>query len=550
MNIKNLLVILSSITLAASLNCEELKKKICSSCNGDNYQCKTDENNKIYSLSINNQNFSNGIPETIFSVTSLKELNLVNNTITSVPQKIEKFKKLIKLDISTNKLRNLPKNIEKLNNLKNLTLDNNCLESIPNFIDQRKIEVTFENNSIDKCVTLPVLRVETPDRVEITSKENWITNTTISISNAKNEEWNFKAVKTSIRGRGNTTWQKPKKPYAFKLDIEQSIMGMLPHKRWVLIANYLDNTFMRNDMAFYLSQQLEMDYTVHGDFVILIMNGKYQGLYWLGEAIKVDKNRVNINNGSMDMTDNEDKDYLIEMDTYFDEPVQFKSSIRQMPYSIKNNDYMIDENETMTTGGKARLERFQKKITELEKLLYPNYKKVLHLNFCSAPDESYTKILDIDSWAKFWLINEIMSNTEMKHPKSCYFTYDSSTNLIKAGPVWDFDWASLYKSPICTLKDTIYYNALFKSPTFVKHLKTIWNQYYQNISRDIENQIEFLRNKISTETEYDTLLWGKHNDPTIIPSTLLRKDFDAYVDFLKSTILNKLSVVNNTVKKL
>lgn len=97
---------------------------------------------------------------------------------------------------------------------------------------------------------------------------------------------------------------------------------MPKHKRWVLIANYLDNSFMRNSLAFYISEQLEMDYTVHGEFVDLVLNGSYQGLYWLGESIKVNKNRVNITDGTDKLSEDEDYDYLLELDVYYDETWQ------------------------------------------------------------------------------------------------------------------------------------------------------------------------------------------------------------------------------------
>ena len=406
-------------------------------------------------------------------------------------------------------------------------------------------KTSFSDISKVAYTALPTIYIDTPDGVEITSKTEWTENAKISIVGAKEESWNIQNIGTSIRGRGNSTWLKPKKPYALKFDEKQKIWGLPAHKHWVLIANYLDNSFMRNEAAFYLSETFEMDWTVHGKFVDLVFNGKYQGLYWLGEAIKVNKNRVNINDGSANMTDDDDKDYLIEMDVYYDEVVKFKSGIRNMPYMIKNDDYMIDEETNeITSGGQARLERLQTKINNLEELLYPDFTVVSDTNDCSAPDESYAEIIDIDSWAKFWFVNEIMDNTELKHPKSAYFTFDSANNLFKAGPVWDFDWASLYQHSACRLKKTIYYDALFKSPAFKARVAELWLEYSGGI--DIESYIELLRNEISLAAQYDTMLWGEHNDP----SEIKRENFDAYVDFLKETIVKKISVVNDSITNL
>ena len=233
---------------------------------------------------------------------------------------------------------------------------------------------------------LPVLYVNTPKGVEITSKEEWTKKATLTLANTGNPKWDFKNDTTSIRGRGNSTWLGDKKPYALKLNKKNGIMGMPKHKRWVLIANYYDNSFLKNHMAFYLSETLDMDYTVRGKFVDLIFNGVYRGLYWLGEAIKPDENRVNIDDGSEEMTADDDKDFLIEMDNHFDEIVKFWSPIRNMPYMVKNDDYMLNEEEdAISNDGQARLDRFHAKIEKLEKLLYPNFAEGTSIENRPAP---------------------------------------------------------------------------------------------------------------------------------------------------------------------
>ena len=397
--------------------------------------------------------------------------------------------------------------------------------------------------------TLPTLYLNTPGSIDITSKEEWIKNADISIVGADDENWNFNSIRTSIRGRGNASWLKPKKPYNLKLKEAAEIMGMPAHKRWVLLSNYCDSSFMRNIAAFYFSELFELDWTPHGEFVDLVLNGKYNGLYWLGEAIKVDKNRVDINDGNPEITDDEDKDYLIEMDLYFDEILKFKSEVRDLPYMIKNDDYMVDENDEITTGGESRLERLQAGINALEKLLYPDFNAVSDTNDCSAPDESYSEIIDIDSWVKFWFVNEVMNNNDAGRPRSDFFTFDSTNNIFKAGPVWDFDIAASSRSASCQLDKTIYYNALFKSPRFVARTKELWNKYYSRI--DIEPRIGKIQNIIAVAAKYDAMLWEGKHDHT---NTLLNNDeletFEEYVEFLQGNIRQKISVVNTYIENL
>ena len=408
---------------------------------------------------------------------------------------------------------------------------------------------------------LPTFYVNTPNGIEITEKDRWIDGTELTLKDAGND--NFEKVTTEFRGRGNSTWEQLKKPYAIKLNSKAEIMGMPKHKRWVLIANYLDNSFLKNHMAFYLSKKFELGYTVRGELVNLVFNGVYRGLYWLGEAIKVDKNRVKIYDGEDGMDDNMDKDFLIEMDTHFDEVAKFYTPIRKMPYMVKNDDYIVEDvlNEKgkkvkdkygntvtqVSTVGQARLERFQNKIAALENLLYPDYGTnnncKANTNNCSAPDESYADIIDVESWAKFWLINEIMDNTELNEPKSAYFTYQNKKEgeVFKAGPVWDFDAGATTTNAPIKLDTSIYYNALFKSPKFIKAVKDVWNKYSSTI--DFNTEIQTMRSRLATAAKLDSLMWGDHKD--YLENAI--SGFDGNVDFLKNSLNNKKGVVGKYV---
>ena len=387
----------------------------------------------------------------------------------------------------------------------------------------------------------PMLHVNTPNGVQITSKEVWTTGATISLTNAEDPSWNFSKLKMSIRGRGNSTWNESKKPYSIKLDKRKDIMGMPAHKRWVLLANYFDNSFMRNHLGFYLSEKFNMDYTVRGRFVDLIFNGTYAGFYWLGEAIKVDENRVNISDGYENMPDDVEKDYLIEMNSRFEDSVKFRSSIRNLPYTIVNDDYLVDNMGGITEEGTARLERFKAKIDNLESLLYPSCVSGKNTNYCEAPDESYAKIIDVESWAKFWLINEIMDNEELQYPLSCFFTYENKKDVFKAGPVWDLDAGIVTTNYSVKLTNHLYYNALFKSRLFVGTVQKIWSQYASDI--DFDSEIAKMRDSLRTAAKMDSVRWGIQLDIANYGLAV----FDESVDFLQNGLNQKFESVKEYV---
>lgn len=287
----------------------------------------------------------------------------------------------------------------------------------------------------------------------------------------------------------------------------------------MLIANYLDMSFMKNEMAFFLSEELGMDWTIHGQYINLIKNGEYLGLYWLGEQIKVDENRVNID---------EDDDYLIEMDIYYDEVWKFKSTIKNFPYLIKNDDSMNEE----------RLNNLISKITNLENVLYSEY--FPYTSVGNTYDDSFTSLIDIDSMAKFFLINEIMYNAEeLNHPKSCYFTFDKTNNILKAGPVWDYDYSAWSTSTELTCKNSLYYDALFKTEEF--NLKL--NELLQTLDSDrVSNKIAELKQEIGEAVKYDSIRWGTVNRN---PRGEAKSSWDEYVSYLEECIVNRLDAIKS-----
>ncbi|KAA6323534.1 hypothetical protein EZS27_027038, partial [termite gut metagenome] len=119
---------------------------------------------------------------------------------------------------------------------------------------------------------LPVIRIDTKNNAEIRDKENYVT-ATFTLSDAASPKNDLKEKETGIRGRGNSTWGYPKKPYRLKFDKKVSIFGLGEAKSWVLLANYLDPTFIMNTVAFELGHRVGLPYTNHAHHVEFFLNG-------------------------------------------------------------------------------------------------------------------------------------------------------------------------------------------------------------------------------------------------------------------------------------
>ena len=309
---------------------------------------------------------------------------------------------------------------------------------------QNEVETQYVANIAN--TGLPVVVINQSTTMPAGGNTNWVTwsNTGIKLRH-KESEWaeddkitiynndgsiSLNTVVGGIRLRGNVSQEFPKKPFAIKFKKKQEVLGMPAHKRWCLLANWLDRTAIRNDVSFALANQtiaawqnegLEegLTYNPRGQHVEVVYNGIHVGNYLLCEQIKIDENRVNI---QKEYDADEPKGisevgYLIEFDDSKDEVNNFSTSRRNLPCQLKDEVPVNGEHWNYV----------KSKVQGIEDNLY-------NKKFAEA-----YKSLDIYSVIDQWFIYELTMNDEYRHPKSVYYYMDGDKKL-KAGPVWDFDW--------------------------------------------------------------------------------------------------------------
>lgn len=356
--------------------------------------------------------------------------------------------------------------------------------------------ITTEDGKIETYIVsisysrIPVVYINTKDAAPIVSKEDWLKNTDIYITNA-GEDCKLYS-ESQIRGRGNTTWNYPKKPYAIKLASKEKVLGMPKHKRWVLLANYVDKTCIRNSVAFEIARRSEgLDWTPRGQHVDVVLNGVFLGNYYLCEQIKVDKNRVNIT--EMETTDIDEESitggYLLEIDKNYDEVNKFYSPVRNMPVMIKEPD------EDVLSG--EQFNYILNHVTEVENALYG----------VGTTTEGYLQYVDLDSFIDYWLVYELTSTGEPTHPKSVYM-YKDRGGKIHAGPVWDFDYFTFQPFYNTRLINTnaVWNDRIINDPATHSVIKERWNAArdgYKTIAEEMTRQYE----AIKESSEYNETLW-------------------------------------------
>lgn len=336
---------------------------------------------------------------------------------------------------------------------------------------------------------MPVVYIEAS--APIKDKETWI-DATVRIDGGGYFD-DLATTQFLIRGRGNSTWNWDKKPYAMKFPSKTEVLGMPKHKRWCLIANFMDRTHMRNRIAYHIGANSKLAYTTRNQYAELYLNGKYEGLYLLTEQVKDGKDRVNIS---------DEAGALLEFDTNYDEDVRFRSTSSNIPVNVK-----FPDPEDLTT---ERLNALKNYINQLDKAIQDQK---------SGGTVDPMTLVDQTSMIDFWIIFELMSNHEMLHPKSVYFHKEGNGKLI-AGPIWDFDYETLpihRKTGWINYGDNLYsgapwgssnwwvvllkYNASFRAAT-----KARWKDWYSFL-QTVPDFIRTEQKYIATAVARDNNRW-------------------------------------------
>lgn len=349
---------------------------------------------------------------------------------------------------------------------------------------------------------LPVVFVDTQGGAAITSKEQYVSAKFSIVSEDAPQDY-FPEVACSIRGRGNTTWEWPKKPYLVKLEEKASVFGFPEHKRWVLLANFMDRTMMRNMVAMKVSSMTRLAWTPRCRPVELVLNGKHVGNYLLIEQVRVDGDRINI--------DKKDG-YLLELDFHYDNVFQWKD--HNIPFAVKHPD--PEEPTELTQERKAYIKSY---ITTVSNTLYGS-------NF-KDPENGYAKYLDVDSFIDYWIVFEVMTNHELGNPGSVFMHKDKNGKLT-AGPCWDFDWGVLTFDTTggdrrLINRHAIWYDRLFQDPAFLQKTRDRIRELLPQL-QTIPDYIDECEALLSESAKLNFKMWNPAQDASMNGGQIINGD--------------------------
>ena len=291
----------------------------------------------------------------------------------------------------------------------------------------------------------------------------------ISIKNEKGKEQTENPTLDYIKGRGNATWNGSKKPYNIKLDKKAKILGMAKSKKWCLIANEGDRSLMRNTMVFKAAADAGLSYSPECAPVDLYINNEYLGSYLLTSKIEADSNRIDVE----DLDEINEEACTAEYGEDFDMDSLAQGGVygRFSGLLEGTNKYVtLPESEDITAEGGYVLEMeianrypdeksgFVTKTGQPFIMKSPEYAGKEQMDFISgyyqrfedaafaedgknADGESYTDLIDVESFAKYYDISEWTSNMDSGLTSTYFYLDATKDGKLYAGPVWDYDIA-------------------------------------------------------------------------------------------------------------
>lgn len=220
----------------------------------------------------------------------------------------------------------------------------------------------------------------------------------------------FQFNNVQISGHGNSTWVQTKKPYDLKFEKKVNLLGLGKAKKWVLMANSLDDTHLRNDIAYYVGRMLGGDWAQNGEFVELYIDGDYRGLYYLVQKVEIGKGLVNLK---------DPLGVLVELDNLHTGGICYRAYDENC-LVVKD---LVDE-ENLAPAMRDFLDSFN----------------ALEIAVEVGDYEIVEKLIDVESFAKYYLVSEFTSNPDA-YNTSWHLYKDGVMDKIHAGVYWDYDLA-------------------------------------------------------------------------------------------------------------
>lgn len=324
-----------------------------------------------------------------------------------------------------------------------------------------------------------------------------------------------------IKRRGYTSFDPDKKPYTIKLTDGVPLLGMESNKDWVLVANYSDKSLLRNYFAYNISKQMNTSWAPECNFIDVYMiygnTTNYLGTYLLVEKIEATKEKINITEmtaedtsiGAVSINSPVSQvlagSFVVELESFdrastgdmlvtsynagdYDDGGKYQMSVKSPDKDLFAPSTWFDPTKNRTWPDT----HLATKNTNLA-----DYIRTFFITVDDAIDTdnyaTFSKYVDVDSFADYYILNELAKNVDGNFRLSTYFYKDKGGKLKIT--VWDFDIAfgncdypeennCGNTSDFYIRTNTSWLKHMLRTPEFQNKVRTRWNALRKGILSD------------------------------------------------------------------
>ncbi|MCR5433580.1 MAG: CotH kinase family protein [Bacteroidaceae bacterium] len=358
-----------------------------------------------------------------------------------------------------------------------------------------------------------------------------------------------------FRVRGNYSSSPENKAYRIKFNDGKSHHMMkggvnespVKAKKWVLINSLRDKTLMRNPVAWEVSRRVGLDWTPWYQVVDLLVNGEYRGTYTLADHVDVHEGRIDVTEMTADDVTEETitGGYYVEVDNNAQrEPYWFTSS-HGNPITVHDPDDDVIQ--------PAQFNYIRNAWNDMEKAVYSS---------SSDEETGFGRVLDIESFLRFFLASEYNGNTDMLC--QVYFYKERGDDHFYTGPVWDHelaldddsgtypanereDWTYTHR---CTGNFTDFVRHVISDGNVMSRLQVMWAELRDAkafTTEEIGACVDSLRAQISESARLNFIRWPYLNQ-YISLTPAIRGSWDKEVDVVRDFVQGRIAWMDRKLR--
>lgn len=287
--------------------------------------------------------------------------------------------------------------------------------------------------------------------------------------------------------RGNWSSWLPKKPFKIKLEKKADMLCRGDKKyndrNWVLIKE--EHTLLNLFAGLEINRLAGMPWTPAFQFVNVVINGDYRGLYALCESVRRNPDcRLNVDKNT---------GYVLEYDPYWWNEDFYVPSNYPDNYTFKHPDVEDFTEESTNYISNAVIQMEQ-----------------------SLKNGTYPEFIDVPSFASWLLAHDILGTQDGLGSNIYMMKYDNTAaSLFQMANLWDFDTVCMNEGTWASIHYRYHFGDLLNSTNTL--FKDTYVNRYHELSPAIFDRIDYMLDSLSTSPlaadlqtskQWDCERWG------------------------------------------